>query len=350
MMKLTGATILVVGGAGFVGSNLVKRLLKEGAASVTIVDNLLSADPSNISEDERVDFRRGSIADHKILDDIDDKYEIVFHLATFHGNESSIHDPLADHANNLVTTLNLFEHLKSFKRLRRVVYSSTGCALAPKGEVEAEAVCEDGPIPIDYDSPYQISKVVGEMYATYFHHRHRLPVVRARFQNVYGPSEILGAGEWRGTSATIWRNVVPIFVYRALKSQPLQVHGRGEATRDFIYVEDIVSGLIRCALTHGIEGDVFNLASGHETSIRRLAEAVNLMTKNEAGIKELPMRDWDRSIHRFGSTEKSERLLRFKAQTLFDDGLKLTVNWARQNLSLIDRCIQQHHQFYTPLF
>ena len=350
MIQIKGSTILVVGGAGFVGSNLVRRLLKEGVSSITIVDNLLSADPSNILEDKRVNFLRGSIADQEILNIIDDKYEIVFHLATFHGNESSINDPLADHANNLVTTLNLFEHIKTFKRLRRIVYSSTGCALAPKGEVKSKAVCEDGPIPIEYDSPYQISKVVGEMYATYFHHRHQLPVVRARFQNVYGPGEILGAGEWRGTSATIWRNVVPIFVYRALKSQPLQVHGDGETTRDFIYVEDIVSGLILCASIKGIEGDVFNLSSGRECSIRRLAETINLLTKNKAGIEKMPMRDWDRSIHRFGSTEKSERLLGFKAQTCFDDGLTMTVNWARKNISLIDSCIQQHRQFYTLSF
>jgi len=350
MIRIAGSKILVVGGAGFVGSNLVRRLLKEGVSSITIVDNLLSADPSNILEDERVDFLRGSIADQKILNTVDDKYEIIFHLATFHGNESSIHNPLADHANNLVTTLNLFEHIKTFKRLRRIVYSSTGCALAPKGEVESKAVCEDGPIPIDYDSPYQISKVAGEMYATYFHHRHQLPVVRARFQNVYGPGEILGAGEWRGTSATIWRNVVPIFVYRALKTQPLQVHGHGETTRDFIYVEDIVTGLIRCALIEGIDGDVFNLSSGGECSIRCLAETVNLITKNKAGIEELPMRDWDRSIHRFGSTEKSERLLGFKAQTCLNEGLKMTVNWAQKNISLIEKCIQQHHRFYTLSF
>ena len=339
-----------MGGAGFVGSNLVRRLLKEGVSSITIVDNLLSADPSNILKDEKVKFLRGSIADQEILNTINDKYDIIFHLATFHGNESSIHNPLADHANNLVTTLNLFEHIKTFRRLKRVVYSSTGCALAPRGEVEAKAVCEDGPIPIDYDSPYQISKIVGEMYAAYFHHRHQLPVVRARFQNVYGPGEILGAGEWRGTSATIWRNVVPIFVYRALKSQPLQVHGRGGATRDFIYVEDIVSGLIRCAMIEGIDGDVFNLSSGREYSIRLLAESINLLTKNKAGIEELPMRDWDRSIHRFGSTEKSERLLGFEAQTSLDEGLTITINWARENIHLIDGCIKQHRQYYTPSF
>ena len=99
-------------------------------------------------------------------------------------------------------------------------------------------------MPLDLDSPYQISKVVGKFYAVYYHGRHDLPTVRARFQNVYGPGEILGAGRWRGTPATVWRNVTPAFVYRALKGMPLQLENEGLATRDFIYVGDIVDGLL----------------------------------------------------------------------------------------------------------
>ena len=109
------------------------------------------------------------------------------------------------------------------------------------------------------DSPYSISKLVGEFYAVYYHERHQLPTVRARFQNVYGPREILGAGQWRGTPATVWRNVTPTFVYKSLLGESLPLEGDGDPTRDFIYVDDLVEGLCEggpllqaaaCARTH----------------------------------------------------------------------------------------------------
>jgi UDP-glucose 4-epimerase len=202
-------------------------------------------------------------------------------------------------------------------------------------------VTEDGPVPLDLDSPYQISKVVGEFYSVYYHRQHGLPTVRARFQNVYGPGEILGAGQWRGSPATIWRNVTPAFVYRALKQLPLQLENEGRASRDFIYVGDLVNGLFACAEA-GKPGDVYNLASGEETSIRRLAELVNALTGNPAGVELLPARDWDRSGRRFGSPEKARRELGFEATTNLEVGLRQTVDWMRENLDLIDACISRH--------
>src|SRR4029079_16737452 len=132
----------------------------------------------------------------------------VYHLATYHGNQSSIANPLEDHENNLVTTLKLFERLRGFERIRKVVYSASGCTLAPHEVYEgAQAVSEEGAVPLDLDSPYQISKVVGEFYSVYYHREHGLPTVRARFQNVYRPGEVLGAGRWRGRTATLLRDV-----------------------------------------------------------------------------------------------------------------------------------------------
>jgi len=339
---MQGSRALVVGGAGFVGSNLVRRLLAEGAAQVVVVDNLLSSDADNLPPDDRVELRASSIAADGTLAQLDDDFDTTFHLATYHGNESSIADPLADHANNLVTTLKLFERLRHFRRLRRVVYASTGCALAPKGEGPATAVTEDGPVALDFDSPYQISKVAGEMYAIYYHRQHGLPVVRARFQNVYGPGEVLGAGRWRGTPATVWRNVTPSFVYRALRGRPLPVHGDGGSTRDFIYVDDVVNGLLRCATAPAVEGDVFNLASGVEVSILEWAEAINTLAGNEAGIARTPARSWDRSLHRFGSPAKAQARLGFRAAVPSGEGLAQTVNWTRANMTRITDSIARH--------
>jgi UDP-glucose 4-epimerase len=340
-MTLPGSSNLVVGGAGFVGGNLVRELLARDAGRVLVVDNLLSAERENIPDDPRVDFVEGSIADDAVLAGLDDAFDYVFHLATYHGNQSSIANPLADHEHNLITTLKLFERIKDFGQVRKVVYAASGCTLAPHTYGEAEAVVEDGPVPLDLDSPYQISKLVGEFYSVYYHQQHQLPTVRARFQNVYGPGEILGAGRWRGTPATVWRNVTPAFVYRALKGMPLQLENEGRASRDFIYVGDIVEGLLLCA-TAGEPGDVYNLASGVETSIRELAETINRMAGNDAGVELLPARDWDRSGHRFGSTEKARRELGFGAQVPLEDGLARTIDWMREHLSLIDACVERH--------
>jgi UDP-glucose 4-epimerase len=225
--------------------------------------------------------------------------------------------------------------------MQKLVYAASGCTLAPHTFDETEAVTEDGPVPLDLDSPYQISKVVGEFYSVYYHRQHGLPTVRARFQNVYGPGEILGAGQWRGSPATVWRNVTPAFVYRALKQLPLQLENEGRATRDFIYVGDLVEGLLTCAHS-GAPGDVYNLASGNETSIRRLAEIVNRLTDNPAEVELLPARNWDRSGRRFGSVEKAKHELGFEAQRPLEDGLQRTVEWMRDNLGLIEACIHRH--------
>ena len=332
---------LVVGGAGFVGSNLVQLLLKDGCQAITIVDNLLSAERRNVPDDPRVRFVEASIADDVIIGKLSDEYEYIFHLATYHGNQSSIANPLEDHANNLITTLKLYETIKHFRRLKKVVYSASGCTLAPHTFEQAVATTEDGPVPIELDSPYQISKVVGEFYSVYYHHQHALPTVRARFQNVYGPGEILGAGQWRGTPATVWRNVTPSFIYRALKQMPLRLENRGIASRDFIYVEDICRGLMLCA-TAGKPGDVYNLASGVETSIFELATLINKITNNPVSLEYLPERAWDRSGKRFGSTEKAKCCLGFEARVNLSDGLQRTIEWTRQHLPMIDACIYKH--------
>jgi UDP-glucose 4-epimerase len=333
--------VLVVGGAGFVGSNLVEHLLAHGVGHVTIVDNFLSADRVNVPDAPNLDLVVGSIADDQVLARLDDEFDYVFHLATYHGNQSSIADPLADHANNLITTLKLYEHLRGSTKLQKIVYAASGCTLAPHTFDRAEAVQEDGPVPLELDSPYQISKVVGEFYSVYYHRQHGLPTVRARFQNIYGPREILGAGSWRGTPATVWRNVTPTFVYRAIKGLSLTVENGGEASRDFVYVEDLVRGLVRCA-RRGAPGEVYNLASGVETSILTLAESVNRLTGNPAPIRLVGRRAWDHSGKRFGSTVKASRQLDFQASIGLDDGLARTVDWTARHLPVVDRNVRQH--------
>jgi len=341
--QFTRSKILVVGGAGFVGSNLVRAILNNDPKEIIIVDNLLSAERFNVPDRPEVTFLEGTITDDAILGTINDDIDYIFHLATYHGNQSSIHDPLADHENNTLTSLKLINHLKDFKNIKKLVYSSAGCSVAEKTFGQARATTEEDPISLVQDSPYSISKVIGEFYCVYFHRQHGLPTVRARFQNVYGPGEILGAGRWRGTPATVWRNVTPTFIYKAIHGEPLPVENRGIASRDFIYVEDICRGLMACA-EKGNPGDVYNIASGNETTILKLANLINKIAGNNAGIAYLPPRPWDHSGKRYGSTEKSLRELEFTASVNLQEGLVRTIAWTKENLPLIRICIEKHSE------
>ena len=177
-----------------------------------------------------------------------DEFDYVFHLATYHGNQSSIADPLADHDNNLITTLKLYERAQgSHRRLRR---SSTraGCTVAEKTFGEPRPTDEDGPVSLDLDSPYQISKIVGEFYSVYYHRSTGCPTVRARFQNVYGPGEILGAGTLARHAATgLAQRHADVRLPRAATACRSCSTTAASRSRDFIYVDDIVAGLIACA-------------------------------------------------------------------------------------------------------
>ena len=157
---------------------------------------------------------------------------------------------------------------------------------------------------------------------------------------MYGPGEILGAGRWRGTAATVWRNVTPTFVYRA---SPASRYPRkpGKSSRDFIFVDDIVDGLLRCA-TRGEPGEAYNLASGVETTIRELAEAINARLPVPAPIELAPRRTWDHSGNRLGSTVKAERELGFRARVPLDMGIGRTVRWTQANLPMIEASIRRH--------
>lgn len=340
--KFAGQNILVTGGAGFVGSNLVKMILNlNKIVKITIVDNLLSSEKINIPDDKRIYFIEGSITSDNILNQLTDDFDYIFHLATYHGNQNSIYNPLADHENNTLTTLKLYNWIKNFKKIKKVVYSSAGCSVAKKTFNKAEATIENSPIEINQDSPYSISKIIGEFYSVYYCKQYKLPTVRARFQNVYGPDEILGAGKWRGTPATVWRNVIPTFIYKALKKMPIPLENQGRASRDFIYVDDICRGLIACALK-GKSGDVYNLANGKETTIRELAILINKLTGNTANFECLPKRPWDNSGRRFGSPFKAQKELKFKADTDLENGLKKTIEWTKKKLSTIEKIVAKH--------
>ena len=216
----------------------------------------------------------------------DSDLDYVFHLACYHGNQSSIRDPLADHDNNTLTSLKLFERLKDITSLQKVVYAAAGCAVAEKTYGEAQATKEDAPVSLFHDSPYSISKLIGEMYGNYYFTRYKMPFVRARFQNVYGPGEILGAGRWRGTEHTVWRNVTPTFVWKALHGAALPVENGGIASpRLYLCRRSLCAGLspARC------------VAAPAKPTILRPALKSRIRELAERGERAYRQRDADRA-------------------------------------------------------
>lgn len=150
-----------------------------------------------------------------------------------------------------------------------------------------------------------------------------------------------GAGSWRGTQHTVWRNVIPTFVWKALHHKALPVENGGNASRDFIFVEDMVKGLIACA-QKGEVGEVYNLASGRETNIIKLANLINEFTGNNTPIDLKPARDWDNSGRRFGETTKACVKLGFSAEVSIKEGIERTVSWTKQNEKIIQKSIEKH--------
>ena len=343
-LNFENSKVLVIGGCGFVGSNLCIQLLTHNIGEIFVVDNLLSSEIQNLPKNDKIKFILGSISDDNILFQLPTDFDYIFHLATYHGNQSSMKNPLEDHDNNTITTLKICEYFKKSNKLKKLVYASAGCVVAEKTYDEPNATAEDANISLYLDSPYQISKMIGEFYGNYYFLQHKLPFVKARFQNVYGPREMLGAGKWRGTPATVWRNVTPTFIWRAMNNMPIRLDNNGNSTRDFIYVGDLVNGLIACAIK-GEAGGVYNLASGKETTIRTLAETICKFTNSKSKLNLQPPREWDHSGRRYGDPTKAEKKLGFKCKVDLEEGIRKTVLWTKENYKFIDSCIEKHSYF-----
>jgi nucleoside-diphosphate-sugar epimerase len=175
-------------------------------------------------------------------------------------------------------------------------------------------------------SPYQITKMLGELYCNFFLHHYGLRVVKPRFFNSYGPGEVPGQ----------YRNVIPNFIYWAMKGQTLPITGDGEATRDFTYVDDLVDGLLRAGVMERAVGQEFNLGSGTETRVIDLANLINRITGNQAGLRFVERRKWDTKSRLLSCVEKAEDVIGYRPSTPFETGLRNTIQWFEQNWDRIE--------------
>jgi nucleoside-diphosphate-sugar epimerase len=318
------ATTLVTGGAGFIGSNLVRRLLVLNVGKVTVLDDLSSSYSWNLPRDRRVQFVQGSILDdEKLTSAFESRPQYVFHLAAHFANQNSVDHPEQDLMANGMGTLRVLR-LARIADAKRFVFASSGCSVYGS---DAPLPLKEDFVSIRLDTPYQITKLLGELYCNYFSDLYGMKVSIPRFFNVYGPGEVPGS----------YRNVIPNFIYWALNRNPLPITGTGDETRDFTYVEDIVEGILKCGFVERAVGEAMNLASGVETRIIDLAKSINKLTENAKGVIMQPKRDWDKSTRRRASIEKAKRLIEYRPSTTLESGLNSTLAWFRKQWGPIQK-------------
>jgi UDP-glucose 4-epimerase len=312
-----GKVVLITGGAGAIGSNLARAVAQLGA-QVIILDDLSAAYEWNIPSLPNILFVKGSVTDQVALKRVfAPDPDVVFHLAAFFANQNSVDYPEHDLMTNGLGTLLVYQYAQ-LRGTKRVVYASSGCSIYGSS----------APLPLKEDfmsmhltTPYQITKMLGELYANFFHHHYGLPVVKTRFFNSYGPGEVPGQ----------YRNVIPNFIFWALSGLPLPFTGTGGETRDFTYVMDIVNALLRAGYYEQAIGAEMNIASSHETNILEMAERINLLTGNQAGIQRAPPRIWDTKKRLLASIDRARELIGYEPQMAFEEGLEATIRWFKDN-------------------
>ncbi len=316
--EFEGKTILVTGGAGCVGSNLSRKLADLGAEKVIIFDNMSSAYHWNIPIRDNIEFINGDILnDEDLKRAFKERPDYVYHLAAHFANQNSVDQPETDLMVNGLGILKTLEHAQ-LTGVDRFVYSSSGCGVYG---LDSKMPFEEHDISISLHTPYQLTKLLGELYTNYFHNLYDMPIVNARFFNVFGPGEVPGK----------YRNVIPNFFYWAMNHQALPITGEGTETRDWTFVGDICNGLIAMGIEEEAIGEAINLGSGEDHRVIDMANRVNELSQNPAGIEFKQRRNWDAKTKLLSSIEKAKDILGYKPTVSFDDGLVKVHDWFSEN-------------------
>lgn len=323
--ELQGKTLLVTGGAGFIGSNLAERLLHEGA-KVIVVDNLSTGTVDNIahllespSTKDAIIFVSADANDPAAMRVVFASHHIdyVFHYAAFVGVRNVIERPLEVFRD--IEGIKAILALSKEYGVKKVVFASSSEAYGEPTEMPER---ENGQHNVNPDDPYGLTKLVGEnMMKNYWKH-HGLPTTSLRFFNVYGPRQ----------NASAYGFVVGIFMKKILAGEPITIFGDGKQTRDFVYVDDNIEAGIRALLSEKANGETINVGSGKEVTILTLAEQIAAVAGMEKTVPVfLPVREVE-IRYRNPDTKKMKEILSFAPQVSLADGLKKTFDWYRASI------------------
>lgn len=306
---------LVTGGAGFIGSNIVRLLLSEGE-KVRVFDNLSSGYLVNIQEyikSGQVEFINGDVTDAAAVENATKGVDVVFHLAASVGRQRSLDNPQLDSEVNLIGTVNVLEGMRK-NGVKRIVYSSSAAMF---GELVTPTIDENHPQ--NADSPYGVSKLAAEKMILAYCGIYDITGVCLRYFNIYGVNQRFD----------LYGNVIPIFAKRIFAGEPITIYGDGTQTRDFVNAEDVAKANLLAAKSE--KGtDVYNLGSGESVTINWLAETMQEIAGINVGIVYAPERPADVK-HCKANAEKAKNVLGFTPGVGLQDGLRKYLAWYKEN-------------------
>ncbi|WP_435189551.1 NAD-dependent epimerase/dehydratase family protein [Pseudothioglobus sp. nBUS_23] len=302
------AKVLITGGAGFVGTNLANNLINENY-EVIIIDDLSSSYRGSINP--KAIFVEGSVVDDVALTEcFSYNPDYVVHLAALFANQNSVDHPDSDLMVNGMGTLKVLDFSKR-ACVKKVVYASSSCVYGNKD------IMKEGDIEFHPDTPYAITKLLGEYYSKFWSSQYDLDIAIVRLFNVYGPGDFPGE----------YRSVIPNFIKLATNNKPLTITGSGNETRDFCFIDDTVDGICLILFNKTESSAIFNIATGIGSSIIEVANYINLYCNNKAGIQFNERRDWDCVIDRRADITKLKNSFGFRPKTRIKDGIKITCDW-----------------------
>jgi UDP-glucose 4-epimerase len=309
--QFKGKRALVTGGAGFIGTNLVSRLARSGG-EITVLDDLFTGKLENLRDfDENCAFVRGSVTDRELVASLVAKSDLVFHLAA-RNIIASTRDPYEDFQTNIGGALNVLTAAREHQ-IDRIVYASSASVY---GNPRHLPINEDDRVSLL--TSYAVSKFAGEGYCQAFYKSYGVRVVVVRYSNVFGPGQ---------DPENPYCGVVAKFMKRASESLPLELHGDGEQTRDFTYVDDVIEATLSAALSKKAVGEVFNVATGIETSVSTLARLVLELYGLQVAPVSIDRRDIDNIRRRVLNVEKIRRTLQWTPRVALMEGLRRTFEW-----------------------
>ena len=307
--------VVVTGGAGFIGSNLVKQLADTN--HVTVLDNLSTGYLKNIQDlitEKKIEFINGTITDLEILEKTFRNVDYIFHEAAIPSVPRSIKDPLKTNATNAQGTLNVLVAARD-NHVKKVIYASSSSVYGDTPTLPKKEEMTPNPL-----SPYAVSKLTAEYYCEIFTHIYALPTVSLRYFNIYGPGQ---------DPASEYAAVVPKFITNVLNDKSPIIYGDGEQTRDFTFIKDVVSANILAA--ESTSTGIFNIAGGKRISINNLAKLIIKTCGKQIEIQYKSPRDGD-ILHSLADVTRAKDKFNFKPQHDITDGIGETITWFQKQI------------------
>jgi nucleoside-diphosphate-sugar epimerase len=307
---------VVTGGAGFIGSHLVERLLGDHpAATVRVFDDFSTGAMANLpfaaAAGERLEIVRGDVRDLAAAERVARGASVIFHQAAMRSVPRSVADPLGANDHNVNGTLMVLEAARR-GGVRRVVYASSSSVYGDRPELPKR---EDQPLtPI---SPYAVSKVANELYAAVWTRLYGVETVGLRYFNVFGP---------RQDPASEYAAVIPRFILWGLRGAPLEVHGDGRQSRDFTYIDNVVEANVLAGRAPAAAGEAFNVGCGERVSLLDIIERLEKLLGKPLERRHTPIRAGD-VPHTLADIGKARRLMDYTPLVDFDEGLRRTVDY-----------------------